>query len=166
MRKKVLTSVFLAATLSACAVQQPGQQSPFGISNTTGGMLIGAGSGGLIGSQIGKGSGKTMATLAGVLLGGLAGHQIGAALDRRDQEMAQQAMYQAGSAPVGTQVQWQNPANGHAGTYVATREGYGTQLGQQMYCREFQQTIVINGQQQQGYGNACRQPDGSWKVLS
>ncbi len=33
------------------------------------------------------------------------------------------------------------------------------------YCREFQQTIVVGGQQQQGYGRACRQPDGSWKIV-
>ena len=32
-------------------------------------------------------------------------------------------------------------------------------------CREFQQTIVVNGEQQQGYGKACRQPDGTWKIV-
>lgn len=33
-------------------------------------------------------------------------------------------------------------------------------------CREFQQTIVVAGQQQQGYGTACRQPDGSWRIVA
>ena len=32
-------------------------------------------------------------------------------------------------------------------------------------CREFQQTLVVNGQEQPGYGKACRQPDGSWKIV-
>jgi hypothetical protein len=32
-------------------------------------------------------------------------------------------------------------------------------------CREFQQTIVVNGQQQPAYGRACEQPDGSWKIV-
>ena len=32
-------------------------------------------------------------------------------------------------------------------------------------CREFQQTIVVNGQEQPGYGKACRQPDGTWKIV-
>ena len=33
------------------------------------------------------------------------------------------------------------------------------------YCREFQQTITVGGQSQQGYGTACRQPDGSWEMI-
>jgi len=32
------------------------------------------------------------------------------------------------------------------------------------YCREYQQTIYVGGQQQQAYGTACRQPDGSWEI--
>ena len=42
-------------------------------------------------------------------------------------------------------------------------ETYQTSSGQ--YCREYLQTVVIGGQQQQAYGTACRQPDGSWKII-
>jgi hypothetical protein len=35
------------------------------------------------------------------------------------------------------------------------------QLG---YCREFLQTVVIGGVQQQAYGVSCQQADGSWKI--
>lgn len=38
-------------------------------------------------------------------------------------------------------------------------------FAQQPYCREYQQTITIEGRTQQGYGTACLQPDGSWKLL-
>jgi hypothetical protein len=31
-------------------------------------------------------------------------------------------------------------------------------------CREFQTTIVIDGQRQPAHGTACRQADGSWRV--
>ena len=31
-------------------------------------------------------------------------------------------------------------------------------------CREFTTTVNIGGQPQQGYGTACRQADGSWKI--
>jgi hypothetical protein len=31
-------------------------------------------------------------------------------------------------------------------------------------CREFQQTIVIDGRAQPAHGTACRQADGSWRV--
>ncbi|HWK44740.1 MAG TPA: hypothetical protein VNT30_08455 [Stellaceae bacterium] len=33
------------------------------------------------------------------------------------------------------------------------------------YCREYQSTQVINGQPQNVVGTACRQPDGSWRIV-
>ncbi len=33
------------------------------------------------------------------------------------------------------------------------------------YCREFQTTIVIDGQPQSAHGTACQQPDGTWAVV-
>ncbi len=33
------------------------------------------------------------------------------------------------------------------------------------YCREYRQSIKIGDQEQEIIGTACRQPDGSWKVL-
>ncbi len=32
-------------------------------------------------------------------------------------------------------------------------------------CREFSDTITINGQPQQAHGTACQQPDGSWRIV-
>ena len=32
-------------------------------------------------------------------------------------------------------------------------------------CREFQTTVVIDGQPQSAHGTACQQPDGSWAVV-
>jgi hypothetical protein len=37
---------------------------------------------------------------------------------------------------------------------------------QQSYCREFQSTIVVEGRQQQAFGTACLQPDGSWQIVN
>jgi len=34
------------------------------------------------------------------------------------------------------------------------------------YCREFTQTIVVGGRTEEGYGTACRQPDGSWQIVN
>jgi surface antigen len=45
-------------------------------------------------------------------------------------------------------------------TPTHTYQGTGGQ-----YCREYQQTIIIDGKPNQSYGTACRQPDGSWKVM-
>lgn len=33
------------------------------------------------------------------------------------------------------------------------------------YCREYQQTVMIDGVRQKAYGTSCQQPDGSWKIL-
>jgi len=33
-------------------------------------------------------------------------------------------------------------------------------------CREYQSTVVVNGQQQPSYGTACLQPDGSWRITN
>jgi surface antigen len=34
------------------------------------------------------------------------------------------------------------------------------------YCREYQQTVTVGGKTQEAYGTACRQPDGTWKIVS
>lgn len=34
------------------------------------------------------------------------------------------------------------------------------------YCREYQTTARINGALQKTYGTACRQPDGSWRIVN
>ena len=39
-------------------------------------------------------------------------------------------------------------------------------IAQNTYCREFTRTILIGNRWQQGYGNACLQPDGSWQLVN
>jgi hypothetical protein len=34
----------------------------------------------------------------------------------------------------------------------------------QQGCREFNTPVTVGGQQQQAYGTACLQPDGSWRI--
>lgn len=38
--------------------------------------------------------------------------------------------------------------------------------GDEEYCREYTQTFSIGGERETGYGTACLQPDGSWKIVS
>jgi surface antigen len=58
---------------------------------------------------------------------------------------------------------WQNPDTDASGAITPV----GTyQNDQGEYCREYQQTVTIGGQQQQAYGTACRMPDGAWEVVS
>jgi len=58
---------------------------------------------------------------------------------------------------------WVNPDTGNSGGVTPVKT-YSNAQGQP--CREFLSTIIIGGEQQQGYGTACRQPDGSWQIVS
>lgn len=157
MKKTIYAGMMVAAlALTGCQTDNWGTKQTVG----TG---VGALAGGLAGSQIGKGSGKTWATGVGVLLGALAGSEVGASLDAADRMAMQQAQSRSYAAPVGQAITWNNPQTGNSGTYVATRDGTDT-AGR--YCREYQQTVTVGGKNQSAYGTACRQPDGSWEVIN
>ncbi len=161
--RKAIAAAIVALSLAGCA--QTGDSAGgegWGLNKQTGGTLIGALGGGLVGSQFGSGSGKLAATAAGTLLGAFVGNEVGQSLDRADQAYAKPADQKAlETAPTGQSIAWNNPDNGHSGT-ITPEKTYQAPSGQ--YCREFQQTVTINGQPQQSYGTACRQPDGSWKT--
>ncbi len=129
--------------------------------------LIGGGTGavlgGLLGSKIGDGSGQLWATGAGALLGAFVGSEVGRSLDRADLAYAKSANERALDAPLGETISWNNPESGNYGTITPTREGTHKPTGR--YCREYQQTIVVGGQEESAYGTACRQPDGSWEIV-
>jgi surface antigen len=103
-----------------------------------------------------------MAVAAGTLLGAYIGGQVGESLDKADIEYARQAEMRAAVVPLRQQIVWSNPQTGHSGTVTPIREGRDP-LGN--YCREYQTTVTIGGRVEQAYGTACRQPDGSWKVI-
>ena len=153
--KTLLACTACALLLSACQADQMGSKEGFG-------TLAGAGVGGLLGSQIGGGRGQLAATAAGVVIGGWLGNEIGASLDRADRAYMNNATSRAYTAPIGQQITWNNPQSGNSGVIVPVRDGTNNR-GQ--YCREFQQTITVGGQNQQAYGTACRQPDGSWQIV-
>ncbi len=129
-----------------------------------GGTLVGAAAGGLLGAQFGRGGGQLAAVAAGTLLGALLGSEVGKSLDKADQLHAQQAAGQAQTVPVGETVAWNNPESGHSGTVTPIRDGTNTQTG--AYCREYQTTVTVGGKTEEAYGTACRQPDGSWKIVN
>ena len=152
---KISSMVLAAALLAGCANDGNGQKE-------VGGTLVGAAAGGLVGSQFGGGSGKLVATGLGVLIGGLIGNQVGKSMDEQDRARAMQAQQAAYTSPIGKQIVWNNPDNGHNGTITPVRDGNDANG---YYCREYQTTVNIGGQPQQAYGTVCRQPDGSWKVV-
>ena len=140
-----------------------------GCSETTGskegiGTLLGAVAGGVAGSQVGDGRGQLVATGVGTLLGAIIGSEIGKSLDRADQLALQhQTQNTLENAPSGTTDTWHNPDSGNSGTITPTQT---YQQNDGTYCREFTQTVTVAGETQQAYGTACRQPDGTWQIVS
>lgn len=58
---------------------------------------------------------------------------------------------------------WVNPGTGRSAAVTPIRTFQGAK-GEP--CREFVTTIIIDGRDEQGYGTACRQPDGHWEVVN
>jgi surface antigen len=127
------------------------------------GTLGGAAGGGLLGSQVGGGKGKVLATVGGTLLGAYLGNRAVNYFNDDDAEYAVQAERRAYEAPIGQDIRWENPDSGNYGTITPVREGR-TRDGQ--YCREFQQQIYVEGRTENAAGRACQQRDGSWKIVS
>ena len=147
----------LVLALAGCEGQTMGTKQGLG-------TLGGAALGGLAGSQIGSGTGQLAAIGAGVLLGAFLGSEIGKSLDRADRAAMQRTTQRSlETQRSGTSTTWQNPDSGNYGT-ITPKAAYQTASGR--YCREFQQSITVGGQTQDAYGTACRQPDGTWKIVS
>jgi surface antigen len=156
--KKIAPIALLAFLVAGCGtIGQTMADNP----KASTGAALGAAGGGLIGAAAGGG---TAGIIGGVLLGGLLGGAIGSALDQRDKELAwrtQQAALESGRTNQTST--WRNPDTGHYGSYTPTRT-YENASGE--YCREYQEKVVIDGKTHSAYGTACRQPDGSWKIVN
>lgn len=163
-------AIILAAALVTTGCSQPMGRAGGGVTQGGGtinkqdvGMVGGAIGGGIIGSNVGKGKGAIAATIAGTLLGGAIGSSIGASLDRADlaayNDTSQRALE---NGQPGQSLPWKNPRTGNYGS-VTPSNYYQNSQGQ--YCREYTQTIVVGGRKEEGFGRACRQPDGSWQII-
>jgi len=129
------------------------------------GTLIGAVAGGLLGNSVGgSGGGKFAAVAVGTIAGAYIGSEIGKSLDKADRAAAQQTTQNAlETSPSGRTSNWHNPDSGNKGS-VTPQPSYQNQAGE--YCREYQQTVTVGGKTETAYGTACRQPDGTWKIVN
>ena len=150
MKKKlVLATLALSVALTGCA---PTTNEDVG---TIGGGVAGA----LLGSQFGGGSGRVVAAAGGALLGAYLGGKIGQSMDKVDRMEMQRALE---TAPAGRPVSWRNPDNGNSYTVRPTKTYYV----REQPCREYTTHAIIGGKTQEIYGKACRQGDGSWRVIN
>jgi len=157
MNKIAVLAFSLILVLSGCETDQRGQKE-------VGGALLGAVVGGLLGAQIGGGKGQLATTAAGTLLGAYLGSRTGRSLDRADRIYAERAAQSSlESNPSGTGSTWVNPDNQHSGS-VTPMNSYRSEDG--FDCRDYTQTVTIDGRAETVRGTACREPDGTWRVVN
>ena len=141
-----LMLALLLLVLSGCASQQQK------------GTIIGGVTGALIGSVIGDGSGQNVAIAAGAIAGSLIGSSIGQRFDAQDQGRIAYSMER------NQQSRWTNSTTGHRYTVVPSTTFAPSSSNQQ--CREFTVDTEIGNRKETAYGTACRQNDGSWKIIA
>lgn len=165
MKSKII-ALALATTLALSACATDGSNNPWGSWGTkqTIGTAGGAVLGGLAGAQMGKGKGQLWTTGAGALLGAFVGSSIGQSLDKADQQYHAQAVESAYSAPLNQSINWSNPESGHSGSVTPVREGRQASTGN--LCRQYKQTIMVDGRSETAYGTACQNSDGSWTLAN
>ena len=140
-------AITLALGTTACTNEQTGQ--------VVGGIL-----GGVAGHQVGSGTGQDVATAVGASAGVIIGGSVGRSMDDTDRLKASHSLeYNRTHEPS----HWRNPNTGNDYTMTPTRT-YQTDTGQ--YCREYNTDVVVGGRRETAYGTACRQPDGSWRLVS
>jgi surface antigen len=129
-----------------------------------GGTLLGAVVGGLLGSQIGGGRGQLATTAAGTLLGAYLGREVGKSLDRADRLHAERTARDGlEKSPTGHTTRWVNPDSGHSGTFTPA---HAYRSRDSLNCRDYQQTVTIDGRTETATGTACRMADGTWRVAN
>ncbi|MHB8767145.1 MAG: RT0821/Lpp0805 family surface protein [Deferrisomatales bacterium] len=152
MRKSIVRAVALAAGVSLVACAAPPRKEDAG-------TVLGGVAGGVAGAQMGRGHGKTAAIIVGTILGAIVGRDVGRSIDRTDELQAQQALERN---KVGQASSWVNPDTGNQVVVTPTKT---YQVAGGDYCREFQSEVTVGGKKERAYGTACRQPDGSWKIV-
>ena len=157
IRRGIIAVTLASVVLVGC---QSFQDSP----KQSIGTLLGAGLGGLVGAGIGSGKGQLAAVAIGVLAGSYFGSEIGKSLDSADKaQMDKNATDGLEYSKTGTTTAWKNPDSGNSGTFTPTKT-YQSYSGEN--CREFESSIFVDGNEETATGQACRQEDGTWKVMS
>ncbi len=125
------------------------------------GTGLGMAAGGLLGSQIGKGSGQLVSTGVGMAVGGVIGNSIAKDIDSPTAPAPSAYVPPGEPAPV--------VYNSYTPNYVAPPAPPPappiTYVDKNTYCRPYSQEIRIDGQIQESFGTACLQPDGTWRIV-
>ena len=155
-RYKRVTQLCALITVAALGLALSGCESP--PSQQQSGTVIGGVLGGALGSQIGHGSGRAAATVIGTLIGATIGGNVGRSMDQTDRLKTAQTLE---TVRTGRSSTWRNPDTGAEYTVTPTR----TRQAAEGPCREYTVDATVAGRPERVYGQACRQKDGSWRVV-
>jgi len=176
-RLRILAACLLA---SACFLMASAPVA-HALSDADTGGLLGAGIGGAVGSQFGRGAGNLGATVGGIALGGIAGYEIGQSMESSGNYSyyASSSVYPgdtSGTSDYDTSgidtpegVPWQPTYYGTqtSGPYVVQQViSLDRVAPDSRFCHPYQQTFQMGGNVQQHGGIACLQADGSWQPIN
>lgn len=145
----IIVLLFVASLLGGCE----------GVRKEDQGAIAGGVLGAIVGSKVGKGRGRKAAIIVGAIAGTAIGSKIGRHYDEHDRERTAVMLE---NNNIGESSSWRNPDTGYEYTAAPTRTYYA-ETGDP--CREFTMDVVIGGRMEKAYGTACRQRDGSWKII-
>lgn len=123
------------------------------------GAILGGTIGATVGSRVGEGRDRQVMTVGGAVIGAVVGGAIGRSMDEADQACAAQALEYA---KLKQSVVWENQARGASYAITPTqivRSGKGEE------CRKYLLQTTVSGHLQKRVGTACRQDNGSWKLV-
>ena len=134
--------------LNGCANMGENQQA----GSLTGGII-----GGLLGSGMGSRSGRTAAIIGGSVVGSMIGNNIGYEMDQANRIRVARALE---TTRLNHSRSWVDSHTGYKYTVKPTRTFH--QGGS--VCREYDTSIIIDGQLQQAKGRACRDANENWVI--
>jgi surface antigen len=128
-----------------------------------GGMILGSLFGSYLGQRVAEEEGSGRQVGGPIRLGPVEICFQNACVAEEDSYRYAESTYESFlNEPVGSRTSWENPATGSHGTTTITREftrADGTR------CKEFTQRVVLNAEQRDVDGAACRAGDGTWNVV-
>ena len=146
MKSSVLVAGLAALSLAACSTVNP-YTNETQLSNTTGGAIVGTGSGAVLGAIVGTATGTDprVAALLGAGIGGITGAAIGSYMDQQEAELRAQLQGTGVSVTrVGQQIILNMPSNITFGVDSATVQPTfnETLISVGLVLKKFNKTIV------------------------
>lgn len=128
-----------------------------------GGMILGALFGSYLGQRVAEEEGSRSQVGGPIRVGSIEICFQNACVPEEDSYRYSESTYDSFlNEPVGSRTSWENPATGSHGMTTITREFTRADGAR---CKDFTQSVVLNAEQRNVDGTACRADDGTWNVL-